>query len=367
MSGRATGIAWEADLPRPELLVLLAYSDHADHLGRNSYPGTRLLSWMTGYDRSSVIRIRNKLIKKRILKKTGVHSEYGSTVYDIMFEAIPRKEPLIWQEPGRPKKGSQNTTPFSEKGVEKGSHSYATRSLDPKNKNIKLGPNSEQEFSESFIDRHSEAWIEIQNAMLEAAKFANILMLEEADKGWIDAAFIAGVDAAFIRANYCRDQSGKNWWYRCPANWKGNKNAQVPTLKDIAQTLAQAAEWDGTIPASHPQAQPGNPHGMTPAHQAWRRVLKYLKKQMTVKELFSDGYTQEALKRIGGPFWLNSLSTTQMKTEGLPAFIRAYEDVVRERSSPNGHRSDREAPSSNKYVDAIAKLTKQKSSPKNGT
>lgn len=42
------GFVWELDLPKPLKFLLLAMADHADHDGRNVYPGVELLAWKTG-------------------------------------------------------------------------------------------------------------------------------------------------------------------------------------------------------------------------------------------------------------------------------------------------------------------------------
>ena len=67
MSGKISGMVWDLDLPHPELLVLLAITDHANHDGRNMYPGVALLAWKTGYSARTVVRILNKLIERGIL------------------------------------------------------------------------------------------------------------------------------------------------------------------------------------------------------------------------------------------------------------------------------------------------------------
>ena len=51
MSGKISGMVWDLDLPHPELLVLLAITDHANHDGRNMYPGVALLAG-AGKDRN---------------------------------------------------------------------------------------------------------------------------------------------------------------------------------------------------------------------------------------------------------------------------------------------------------------------------
>jgi hypothetical protein len=49
VSAKQTGLVRELDLPHNEAWLLMAMADHADHSGRNVYPGVSLLAWKTGY------------------------------------------------------------------------------------------------------------------------------------------------------------------------------------------------------------------------------------------------------------------------------------------------------------------------------
>lgn len=61
MSGKICGLVWDYDLPHNEAWVLMAVADHADHSGRNAFPGVRLLAWKTGYEERQVRRILKRL------------------------------------------------------------------------------------------------------------------------------------------------------------------------------------------------------------------------------------------------------------------------------------------------------------------
>ncbi len=91
MSGKISGMVWDLDLPHPELLVLLAITDHANHDGRNMYPGVALLAWKTGYSARTVVRILNKLIKRGILVRERQPGR--PSVFHANLDAAPRKAP----------------------------------------------------------------------------------------------------------------------------------------------------------------------------------------------------------------------------------------------------------------------------------
>jgi hypothetical protein len=92
MSGKAIGRIWEMELPHAEAWVLMALADHADHEGRNIYPGMGLVAWKTGYSRRQVQRVVNSLVTKGILvleaKDVG---RYGTNRYHIDWAACPYK------------------------------------------------------------------------------------------------------------------------------------------------------------------------------------------------------------------------------------------------------------------------------------
>src|SRR5687767_14274350 len=94
MSGKAIGRIWEMDLPHAEAWVLMALADHADHEGRNIYPGMGLVAWKTGYSRRQVQRIVNALIAKGILILEAINvGKYGTNRYHIDWKACAYKQP----------------------------------------------------------------------------------------------------------------------------------------------------------------------------------------------------------------------------------------------------------------------------------
>lgn len=96
MSAKLMGQVWDLDIPHGEAWVLLALADHADHEGRNAYPGVELLAYKTNYSVRQVQRILVSLEKKQIIKP--VANEKGGrsarTVYEIHLENGVKKSPF---------------------------------------------------------------------------------------------------------------------------------------------------------------------------------------------------------------------------------------------------------------------------------
>lgn len=93
MSVKIMGAVWDADLPRDEKFVLLAFADHADHDGGNIYPSIGRIAWKTGYSERQIIRITKKLTDKSILILTndGVGGRNITNSYRIDVNAIPAR------------------------------------------------------------------------------------------------------------------------------------------------------------------------------------------------------------------------------------------------------------------------------------
>jgi hypothetical protein len=92
MSVKAIARIWELDLPHSEAWVLMAFADHADHEGRNIYPGIGLIAWKTGYSPRQVQRILNALLAVGILVLDDVnYGPYGTNRYHIDWSAARPK------------------------------------------------------------------------------------------------------------------------------------------------------------------------------------------------------------------------------------------------------------------------------------
>jgi hypothetical protein len=94
---------WEIDLPHAEKWLLMALLHHANWAsGANVYPGVKLLSWMTDYERRQVTRLLAKLEERGGLIPVGRLAS-GTTVYKIDLSKFKKKPPLTRGKPGRPR------------------------------------------------------------------------------------------------------------------------------------------------------------------------------------------------------------------------------------------------------------------------
>jgi len=83
---------WKMDLPSNEILVLLAFADHANDDGC-MWPSYDRIVWKTGYSKDSVKRIVRSLTDKNILVKLGGGTGRGyANVFKINVMAAPMKE-----------------------------------------------------------------------------------------------------------------------------------------------------------------------------------------------------------------------------------------------------------------------------------
>jgi len=103
MSGKIMGLVFDADLPRDQKYILLAYADHADHNGENIFPSVPLIAWKTGYSERQVQRITQELITAKILVAMG-ESYLGTNVYKVNTKALPQREDFRPKGRGRPPK-----------------------------------------------------------------------------------------------------------------------------------------------------------------------------------------------------------------------------------------------------------------------
>lgn len=162
MSVHIMGQVWDSDLERDEKYVLLAYADHADHTGRNIYPSDELVAWKTGYSERQVIRIRLKLIGQKILLRDG-SSPFGTQMYQIDVDALPRRTQYKNQRRGRPSSSPESHQNGSEIGD--------TMSPDSPKTGDTLSPNSEKQVTPC----HSEGDIS-EKQVTSATKIGDIAM-----------------------------------------------------------------------------------------------------------------------------------------------------------------------------------------------
>ncbi len=108
MSVLAMGRVWDMDLPPNHKYVLLAMTDHADHEGRNMYPGVPLIARKTGYTERSIYTIIGELVESGHLcvqeAKPGRKTIYClPTTGDKLSRVSKIKEPKSEEAAGSPR------------------------------------------------------------------------------------------------------------------------------------------------------------------------------------------------------------------------------------------------------------------------
>jgi hypothetical protein len=95
MSVKIMGAIWDLDLPHELAWTLMAYADHADHDGRNCYPGNKLIAYKTGYSERTVQRCTAALVLRGILTVERAGGRGHTTVYRIHLACAPLKTPAV--------------------------------------------------------------------------------------------------------------------------------------------------------------------------------------------------------------------------------------------------------------------------------
>jgi hypothetical protein len=86
------GLVWELALPHNHAWILMCLADHADHQGRNVYPGVELIAWKTGYTPRHVKRILHELEEAKIIVPTSRGGGRGKVrKYRLDLDRVPRK------------------------------------------------------------------------------------------------------------------------------------------------------------------------------------------------------------------------------------------------------------------------------------
>lgn len=114
MSVRIMGAVWDAPLPPSQKLVLMSYADHADHEGRNIWPGVPLTARKTGYSQRQVQRTTQELLELGILIEDG-HGRNNVRRYRIDLDALAAYSAPSGDTMSPP--GSDTTSPPEPQGV----------------------------------------------------------------------------------------------------------------------------------------------------------------------------------------------------------------------------------------------------------
>lgn len=95
MSVKVSSKVWKMNLTTSEKITLLALADHADHDGKNAYPGNRLLAEKTGLSIRQVQRILDRMEALKVIAKTSAGGGRGQiTGFEFNLEKMTPCHPL---------------------------------------------------------------------------------------------------------------------------------------------------------------------------------------------------------------------------------------------------------------------------------
>lgn len=251
MSGKVMGHVWDLDLPHNKLIVLLAYTDHAQHDGRNIYPSVGLIAWKTGYSERQVQRITKELVKDELLIPEGVASK-GTNKYRFNWFAGQKKEPYKGEDE------SQNVTPVTEKvGGDKMSPGDIT--VSPGGRHIDVTPGGDTQMSPEPSVKPSIKPPVVENEAIATAGKAFKMYedmcpggltgyisdkLKDAIKEFSDEWVIDAIEVAI-------ENNKRNWRY-CDAilrRWQRDGKDDGRTKKEVAyHTMSPAVEAQPAAP-----------------------------------------------------------------------------------------------------------------------
>src|SRR5438093_12579494 len=110
MSWQAVQRCWGLELDRSHLLVLIAFAEHADPRGCESFPSLERVAWMTGFSTRWVRSLVSDLRSLGVLVPERRANQRRPTTYKIQVDALrhrsdgrsrgstepaPRKEPSV--------------------------------------------------------------------------------------------------------------------------------------------------------------------------------------------------------------------------------------------------------------------------------
>jgi len=228
MSVKIMGLVWDADLPKDEKFILLAYADHADHTGRNVYPSVGLVAWKTGYSPRSVTRITHKLEERGIMLQTG-RATHNVKKWQIVPSNLPERtdwrthcaEVTACQDDNDDTPDLTNTTVYPDT----------------------VSPKSSLTINEPSDTLHDDSKKELSPAQLNFSALAKVCrfdlrLITKKQRGMLNVtekALREGVGAT-------PDQIAQfsEWWYN--EYWKG-KNGQAPAPSQVQEEWGQFRAW----------------------------------------------------------------------------------------------------------------------------
>lgn len=91
MSVKVITQVWDADLSRPQLLVMLALADWSDDEGGGVYPSINRLAYKTGYSPRNIRRLMAQLRKSGVLVRVRPPEHGRGVEYQIATYNLPKR------------------------------------------------------------------------------------------------------------------------------------------------------------------------------------------------------------------------------------------------------------------------------------
>ena len=115
MSVEQYKLAWEADIPEGEKIILLRLADFADPDGDRVYPSIGRIAHDTGFAERHVQRVLKKFKTLGVIQENG-WSEYGTKVLSLHIEVFPKRKPYD-KRPSDWRPSDRNGVTFQADGV----------------------------------------------------------------------------------------------------------------------------------------------------------------------------------------------------------------------------------------------------------
>jgi len=226
MSVKVMGQVWDADLPRPEKYVLLAYADHAAHDGTNIYPSVPRVAWKTGYTERSIRKITGDLVEMGILVPDGKRKS-GVNKYRLDVSALPSRPEYgtAPSEESTPEVSApEDSSPQAGSGVKK------TASTPEKSSPKPSGPINKEEPSGIDLSR------QMFGRLAELCQI-NLELVSKKDRGKLNSVTKKLLDAGKKLGHI---DNFERYWYA--VDWRGQKG-QPPDPYDVTREWERARRW----------------------------------------------------------------------------------------------------------------------------
>ena len=247
MSVKMMGLVWDADLPRDEKFILLAYADHANHEGGNIYPAVESIAKKTGYSARSVQLITKKLVKDKYLEAAGKHPVYGTNQFKIGVKKLRGEETsgVKSEAEGLPEGGE---IPDTETSPDSSSNHQETKPEPVKDESASADPlapatpQSERMFEVINRDREAKGRGPIKRfGSLQQREQTEIALSEIDRAGELDAALSwAMLNGRHAREKFCSAMT--NWAKNLGKPKPAYANGSAPKTPTFADALRDRRE-----------------------------------------------------------------------------------------------------------------------------